>query len=166
MILDLIENHARYPFGPAWIAAFDFLKTVPPAIEPGKYPIQGDNLFIGVDCYDTKPRENAKLETHRKYVDIQLLLSGSERLEVFQKRELIVSEPYLPEKDAEFYQIPADPRTTITLEPGQFIVFFPDDAHMPCLMSGQSSRPVKKVVVKLAANLLLNRAIEHLNQKF
>ena len=154
MIADSIKNYSLYPFGPAWNAAFDFLKTLTPETETGKRLIQGDRLFAGVDCYETKSRAAAKLETHRKYVDIQVLLSGEEVIEIFPKQELTVSTPYNPEKDAEFYQVPPEPRAKVTLSPGQFVVFLPEDAHMPCLMAGDSPQPVKKVVIKVAVDLL------------
>ncbi|MEI7850225.1 MAG: YhcH/YjgK/YiaL family protein [Kiritimatiellales bacterium] len=154
MIVDSIKNHSLYPLGPAWKAAFDFLETLTPETETGKRLIQGDHLFAGVDCYETKSRAAAKLETHRKYVDIQVLLSGEEVIEVFQLQDLTVSTPYNPEKDAEFYQVPPETRAKVTLSPGQFVVFLPEDAHMPCLMAGDSPQPVKKVVIKVAVELL------------
>lgn len=154
MIADSIKNHSLYPFGPAWNAAFDFLKTLTPETETGKRLIQGDRLFAGVDCYETKSRAVAKLETHRKYVDIQVLLSGEEVIEIFPKQELTVSTPYNPEKDAEFYKVPPEPCAKVTLSPGRFVVFLPEDAHMPCLMAGDSPQPVKKVVIKVAVDLL------------
>ena len=116
--------------------------------------LHGDRLFAGVDSYHTKARDIAKLETHRKYVDIQVLISGSETFEIFPKQGLTVSESYIPERDVEFYQVPAETRAKITMNPGQFIVFFPEDAHMPCLMTGNSPQPVKKVVIKVAVDLL------------
>lgn len=154
MIADSIQNSSLYPFGPTWKAAFEFLKTLTPESETGKRLIQGSELFAGIDCYETKSRAAAKLETHRKYVDIQVLLSGTEVIEIFPKQGLTVSETYNPEKDAEFYRVPQEPRARITLSPGQFLVFFPGDAHMPCLMTGNSPQPVKKVVVKVAVELL------------
>ncbi len=154
MIADSIKNHSLYPFGPAWKAAFEFLKTLTPETEAGKRLIQDDRLFAGVDCYETKSRAAAKLETHRKYVDIQVLLSGEEVIEIFPKQELTVSEPYSPDKDAEFYRAPENAPVKTTLRPGQFLVFFPEDAHMPCLMTGSSPQPVKKVVIKVAVELL------------
>jgi YhcH/YjgK/YiaL family protein len=154
MIADSTPNSARYPFGPAWAAAFEFLKTLTPDSETGKRFIQGNELYASVDCYNTKPRADAKLETHRKYVDIQVLLSGKEVIEVFPKNGLTVSAPYNPERDVEFYQKPEGTHACVTLEPGQFLVFFPDDAHMPCLMAETSPEPVKKVVFKIALELL------------
>ena len=156
MIIDCIGNHTLYPLGPAWEAAFDFMKTVQPEMENKKYIIQGDRLFAIADSYHTKARDAGKLETHRKYVDIQMLVSGSETLEVFPKHELSVSEPHNSEKDAEFYHIPAEHGIKINLTPGRFAVFFPEDAHMPCIMTGNSPQPVKKIVIKFAVDLLQN----------
>ncbi|MFA7256252.1 MAG: YhcH/YjgK/YiaL family protein [Kiritimatiellales bacterium] len=154
MIADSIQNSALYPFGSAWKTAFEFLQTLTPDSETGKRLIQGNDLYIGVNCYETKPRADAKLETHRKYIDIQVLLSGMEEIEIFPKNELTVSEPYNPEKDAEFYRHPEKTHAKITLNPGQFIVFFPHDAHMPCLMTDKIPQLVKKVVVKISVDLL------------
>jgi biofilm protein TabA len=154
MIIDRIENYALYPFGSLWGKSFEFLQTLSPETEDGKRILLGEDLFAGIDCYNTKARDIAKLETHQAYVDIQVLLSGSECLEVFPQKDLIVSEPYDEERDAEFYQVPREAPVKITLTPGQFVVFFPDDAHMPCLMDGDSSQPVQKVVIKLRASLL------------
>jgi biofilm protein TabA len=154
MIIDRIENYALYPFGSLWGKSFEFLQTLSPETEDGKRILLGEDLFAGIDRYNTKARDIAKLETHQAYVDIQVLLSGSECLEVFPKKDLTVSEPYDEERDAEFYQVPREAPVKITLTPGQFVVFFPDDAHMPCLMDGDSSQPVQKVVIKLRASLL------------
>lgn len=154
MIADSIQNNARYSFGPAWKTAFEFLKTLTPESETGKRLLQGHDLYAGIDCYETKSRADAKLETHRKYVDIQILLSGTEIIEIYPKQDLTISEPYNAERDVEFYEKPSEPHTCITLTPGQFLVFFPDDAHMPCLMAGDSPEAVKKVVVKIRLNLI------------
>jgi YhcH/YjgK/YiaL family protein len=81
-------------------------------------------------------------------------LSGTETIEIFPKNGLAVSEPYNPERDVEFYEKPATAHAKVTLTPGQFLVFFPDDAHMPCLMTTIGPEPVKKVVFKIATDLL------------
>jgi YhcH/YjgK/YiaL family protein len=54
----------------------------------------------------------------------------------------------------EFYNVPDTAPVNVTLRPGQFIVFFPEDAHMPCLNAGADSKPVQKIVIKLRADLL------------
>ncbi|MBC8207206.1 MAG: YhcH/YjgK/YiaL family protein [Kiritimatiellales bacterium] len=154
MIIDSIKNHTLYPYGDLWAKAFDFLRTATPELEDGKVVLDGDDLFAGINCYETKARADAKLETHQHYVDIQVLLSGTECLEIFRKDGLSVSEPYDPNKDAEFYEVPETAPVRVTLKPGQFIVFFPEDAHMPSLNAGDRSKPVQKVVIKLRADRL------------
>jgi YhcH/YjgK/YiaL family protein len=154
MIIDSIKNHTLYHYGELWAKAFDFLRTLESDIEDGKNIIDVDNLFAGIDRYATKARTDAKLETHQRYIDIQVLLSGTECLEIFPKDELTVREPYDPDKDAEFYEVPDTAPVRITLRPGQFAVFFPEDAHMPCLNAGDTSGPVTKVVIKLLTDRL------------
>lgn len=154
MIADSIQNSSLYPFGPAWEAAFELLETLTPDSETGKRLIQGNDLFANVDCYKTRFPADARLEAHRKYVDIQVLLSGEEIIEFFPRNGLTVSEPYKPERDVEFYGNPAKEHARVILKPGQFVVFFPEDAHMPCIMTGTSPEPVKKVVFKIAVDLL------------
>lgn len=154
MILDSIKNHTLYPYSELWGEAFNFICTLPPEIEDGKHTIDGTDLFAGIDRYETKTRADAKLETHRRYIDIQLLLSGTECIEVFAKNSLTVREPYNPDKDAEFYDVPDTAPVRVTLRPGQFVVFFPEDAHMPCLHAGDSAQPVRKIVIKLSAGRL------------
>ena len=155
MIIDSIENHTLYPYGDLWNKAFEFINTLVPDVEEGRQILQGDDLFAGIDRYETKCGEVAKLETHQKYVDIQLLLSGKEQLKIFKKEGLTIREPYDEEKDAEFYHIPDEPIATVTLQPGQFIVFFPEDAHRPCLIADEAPEWVKKVVIKVRADLLI-----------
>jgi YhcH/YjgK/YiaL family protein len=152
MIIDSIKNHTLYPYGELWNKAFDFLRTTSPELEEGKIVLEGTDLFAGIDFYETKSREKAKLETHQRYIDIQVLLSGTECLEIFPKDELTVSEPYDPDKDAEFYEVLDQSPAKVTLTPGQFVVFFPEDAHMPCLNAADTSQPVQKVVIKLRAD--------------
>ena len=154
MIEDAISNHSLYPFGPAWTAAFAFLNSLDAGAETGKRFIRDNELYAGIDVYTTRAREAAKLETHRKYVDIQILLSGSEIIDVYPKHTLKVSEPYNPERDAEFYHVPTVTPIRVTLTPGRFVVLFPDDAHMPTLNVGLVPQEVKKVVVKVALPLL------------
>lgn len=154
MIIDNIKNHTLYPYGELWKKTFDFLRTATSELEDGKVVIDGDDLFAGIDCYETNERADAKPEAHRRYVDIQVLLSGTERLEVFPKHSLKVSEPYDDSKDVGFYETPDTAPVRVTLTPGQFIVFFPEDAHMPCLNTGETSKPVQKMVIKLRADRL------------
>ncbi len=154
MIIDRVEYYNCYPYGSAWNTAFAFLGTLTPGAEEAKYEIQGDDIYAIIASYNTK--KSHKFETHEKYVDIQCLLEGQEVIESTALNGLTVDTPYDPEKDVALY-VRADSRTTISyLEPGIFIAFFPHDAHMPGVSVGDSPSFVKKVVVKIKAELLIS----------
>ena len=96
----------------------------------------------------------AAFETHRKYVDIQAVLMGRERIEVISRDRLSVDKPYDETKDLELY-LYAPGQAHLELYPGTFALFFPHDAHMPGLMIGQQPEFVKKVVIKIKTDLLI-----------
>ncbi len=152
MIADKIAYWNRYPYGLAWQTAFEFLKSLPQNAVEKKYEIQNDDMYAIVATYNTKTPH--KFEAHREYVDIQCLFEGQEIIESTAIDELTLDTPYDPEKDIEFYR-PTDKGKTITrLIPGFFVVYFPHDAHMPCLSVADSPEFVKKVVIKIKWKLL------------
>lgn len=152
MIADRLENWNRYPFGDAWKTAFEFLLGLGADAEVNKHLLQGETLFAGIDVYETRPLETAVLEAHRKYVDVQVLLSGEEYIDWFPLKGLTVETPYDPEKDVGFFHRPGDAPVRTKLTPGLFVALFPDDAHSPQLMVA-GPEPVKKTVVKIDVNL-------------
>jgi biofilm protein TabA len=156
MIIDKIENAGLYPLGAAWKTAFDYLAMVD-ADTPADthHRIQGDDIYAVVMDYDTRPLHEAKLETHRKYADIQVLLSGEEEALWLPNTDLKIQTPYDSERDAAFYELPTTPGAALRLKPGVFVMFFPDDAHMPMLRVGNAiTHAVKKVVIKIRVDLL------------
>lgn len=156
MILDLCENWAAYAYGKeeVWSAAFGFLATVRPDCADGRYEITGDKLFALVQSYDTRDINQGKLEMHRKFIDIQTLLVGSERMFYGAAGTLELCEEYSPENDAAFYKYDSGKTLEYVLTPGVFTVFFPEEGHMPGIALKSGSAPVKKVVIKIAAELL------------
>ena len=114
---------------------------------PGKYEVDGDNLFYNVDEYETKPVEEGRMEIHRKYLDIQYIVSGAEIIGVAPLEGLTEESPYDGEKDLAFYQNePAMSR--LHLKQGMFAIFWPNEPHMPC-RSINNPEKVKKIVVKV-----------------
>jgi biofilm protein TabA len=151
LIIDRVEHYNCYPYGSAWNTAFGFLDTITPDAEETKYEIQGDDIYAIVSSYNTK--QPHKFEAHREYVDIQCLLEGQEIIESTPLNGLAVDTPYDQEKDVAFY-VKADSKKIIShLIPGMFIAFFPHDAHMPGVFVDDSPSFVKKVVVKIKAEL-------------
>jgi biofilm protein TabA len=118
-------------------------------METGKYAIDGDQVFAIVNEYTTKPLSECDPESHRAYADIQLMISGAEKFGYSPLTDQIASTPYDPEKDVAFYTLAEEDLSFITLQPGQFIIFFPTDIHQPEVFTRQPEL-VKKVVIKVA----------------
>jgi len=122
-------------------------------MEAGKYEWDGDRLFLLVQEPDTAPKTAKRPESHRRYVDIQLLIEGEEWIGYARKTEShVVREDELDAKDYALYEDPED-EIGLILKPGKFAVFFPDDLHRPCVCLDAPLR-IKKAVVKIDLSLL------------
>jgi len=146
MILDRLDNAEQYArLNDAFAAAFRFLRRVDLArLPPGRHGIDGDRVYAVVANDKARRREEAKLEAHRKYIDIQFVISGNEEMGWKPLKSCgAVSVAYNPEKDIEF--LAGSPDTWITVAPGSFVIFFPEDAHAPLVGAGT----IHKVVVKV-----------------
>jgi YhcH/YjgK/YiaL family protein len=131
-----------------WDKAFRFLaENNLSGLEIKRYDIDGDNLFATVSEYLTKNEETTNFEAHRKYIDIQYVISGKEFMNVMPlkkaKQEVI---PYDITKDIEFMKFEKAVKHAAT--PSNFFIFFPDDAHRPGLKETVNS-PVRKIVIKV-----------------
>ena len=115
---------------------------------PGKYAVDGEDLFYIVDEYETKPVEDGQLETHRKYLDIQYIVSGIECIGVAPLEGLTEERPYDGETDLAFYEF-SPTMSRFHLKRGMFAIFWPNEPHMPCRRIGNTSEKVKKIVVKV-----------------
>lgn len=147
MIIDKIENVKIYMslLNPRLRNALEYLQLNDFAqIKPGKYEIEGSNIYMLVQEYDTKDKSACKLEGHKKYIDIQYILSGAELIGIATlKNQRPINGQY--ENDCAFFQ---SDTFLIKMEAGMFAVFFPDDLHMPCLKTDECFQ-VKKVVIKV-----------------
>jgi YhcH/YjgK/YiaL family protein len=149
MIADKIDN-AKIYYGLGQRIAQGLALLKDPAVlnaAKGRHKVDDDNLFFMVDEYDSKPLEEGRLEAHRKYIDIQYIVSGREWIGCRGLEELKLETPYDIEKDIEFYHR-AEPMTHIDMEAGTFAIIRPHEAHMPGRMF-DNPEPVKKIVVKV-----------------
>ncbi|MPL70774.1 Toxin-antitoxin biofilm protein TabA [bioreactor metagenome] len=120
------------------------------ALSEGKHEIDGTSLYAIVQRYDSKPIEKCRFETHRNYIDIQMIVSGTEIMEAAEAGSLAVSEPYKP--DMEFYSSPAAGGCcSFVCSKGDALVFFPEDAHRPCVAKDGKPEPIHKIVLKVEA---------------
>lgn len=149
MIFDKIENHTNYKgISKGLDIAFDYLtKTDLLSLEKGKHIIQGDEIFAVCMEYETKSEDLSINEAHKKYIDVQYVISGAEKMFSSEIGELKISKDYDEEKDVLFYEKSKD--CEMLAKPGYFAVFFPEDAHMPGLNYNSNPSIVKKIVVKV-----------------
>lgn len=148
MIVDHLAHSSTYDvLGPRFARAFSFLRDLPTDIAIGKYELDGENVFAMVQEYQTAPSPERKFEAHRRHIDIQFIVQGSEIL-YYRPIETLTaeSEGFIEARDVTFYHH-ADDRP-VYLGAGDFVVLWPQDGHKPgCHWDTES--PVRKVVVKI-----------------
>ncbi|GKU26600.1 YhcH/YjgK/YiaL family protein [Clostridium folliculivorans] len=149
MIIDKLDNGTEYyGLGGRIKKALEYLKSTDLAeLEPGKYQIENDEIYAMVSEYDTKSVEEVLWEAHKSYIDIQYMINGSEKMGYTNAENIKVTTEYDSEKDILFGTADGD---FVTVEEGMFIIFKPQDGHMPSIRIDDSER-VKKVVVKVLA---------------
>jgi len=146
VIVDQLKNAALYKSDKKLARALDYLaKTDFSKIATGKVVLDGANLFALVQNYETRLREKCQFEAHRKYIDVQYVVEGTEQMGYAHVAALHNGTPYDAEKDAEMF---TGEGSFIAAPAGTFIVFFPEDGHMPGVAIG-GPKPVRKVVLKV-----------------
>jgi len=116
----------------------------------GRVDIDGQHVFALVQRYETIKTDAPKFEYHRKYIDIQYIVSGKEVIGWAPAEGMTITEAYDMEKDICFGTVPKEEITPVYLQAGQLAVFYPEDGHAPKLAAGAPSHVVK-IVVKVAA---------------
>jgi biofilm protein TabA len=146
MVLDTLALAGRYSaLHPGFAAAFAFLtKTNLASLAAGRHDIDGDRIFVLIDHTDGRGRHGARLEAHRRYIDIQYTFEGMEEI---GWTPVAACRPFAggfdDAKDIGFFD--DRPATWVSVPPGYFVIFFPDDAHAP--LGGQGR--LKKAIVKV-----------------
>lgn len=132
--------------------ALDYLQNADfTGMAAGKYEICGAKVFVLIQEPDTRPREAARWEAHRNYIDIQYLIEGAEAVGFQQTAAMQTEEPYSAEKDIAFYRDNQE-GFFVPLVPDSFVICFPQDSHMPLVCSG-TPRKIRKAVVKVAVEI-------------
>ena len=144
MIVDKLENIDKYSQIPPHARAF--IKNLPQ--DCGKY-ILADEDFANIEEYETKPHDQCFFETQKKYADIQLLLSGKERIDYTDLFGLDVKNFYNEERDIAFWFNSKKESVTTYLDGTNFVLLMPNEAHRPQMNYSLKSELVKKVVVKI-----------------
>jgi biofilm protein TabA len=149
MIYDSLNNFNDYLcLHPHFADALAFLKNHEDSLDdlmPGSYDINSSGAFASISEYESKPLSEGFLEYHRKFVDIQIIIKGREKIGVADKGRCRDLE-YRKEKDLGKLEGTAD---FITMDITNFAIFFPQDAHMPQIFCSDQPEKVKKVVFKI-----------------
>lgn len=146
MILDRLDNADRYAeMHPRFQAAFDLLREFDFESAPdGPAEIDGKRLTLNVLRRELKAQEDAVLEAHERYVDIQYVVSGDELFGWKATGDCQQpTQAYDPAKDVILFE--DEPDAYFPLLEGTFVVFFPGDAHAPMVGEGD----IEKIVVKV-----------------
>ena len=149
MIVDLLSNsHLYRGLHPRIDRAFEYLhQTNLTALEPGDYEIDGESIYARVLAYTTRLPGNCEWEAHRRYIDLQVMVEGAERIAYTPLSSMTPGE-YDEAKDFLHLSGTGDP---VTLSSGSFMLLWPTDGHMPGLAADQPA-PIKKVVVKIVVD--------------
>lgn len=145
--IDIQEFARQYHLNKAaWDKAFNFIKTQDlQAIKPGKYPIDGEEVFASVTANATKEYDKTTWESHRKYIDLQFVIDGGEKIGVCRIDKATVTKPYDEAKDLINYTARGK---VYTGGNGSYFLFFPNDAHRPNITTG-GNNVEKKLVIKI-----------------
>lgn len=132
-----------------WDIAFSYLKNTNfDNIAPGKYNLDGDNVYAIVSEGPVKAFADTRWESHRNYIDIQYVIRGKEKMGIAPLSKASVTEAYNVTKDIAFHNVPDADGQYYTAEPGTFLIFFPGDAHRPGIKT-EGTDSDKKVVIKV-----------------
>ncbi len=145
MIIDNLANAEKYTcLHKDFKLVFDFLKKNDlTKLECGKHQLRGDEVFFNLQEYETKPIQ--KLEAHKKYIDIQVVAIGEEYMGYTNIDNTTLSEEYNEEKDVMFLNGNVD---KLLATNKNFLIFYPEDAHMPALAVKEPTK-VKKAIFKI-----------------
>lgn len=146
MIIDTIENLGKYvALNPLFADVVEFLKNNDlQTIEEGKHFIKDKDLFVNIQVAKGKTQEAAVLETHIEMIDIQIPITCEETFGYTPLCDLPDFE-YNAEKDITKYG-DTKAQTYVTVKPGQFAIFFPQDGHAPCITDDAE---IKKAIFKV-----------------
>jgi biofilm protein TabA len=148
MIVDRLGNRSVDVHVPPRVRqALEYLRTTDMGAVPlGRHEIDGDRLFALVQEYQTRLPADCVWEAHRRYVDVQYIVRGAERMGHASIADTVPRVAYDEEKDVALFE----PGTRfVTLTAGMYAIFGPNDVHSPCVAAGDP-QPVRKVVIKAA----------------
>lgn len=150
MIVDSIKNLQQYIKTDVFEIINSSLSLINKDQITGEFELVGQDLFYRVFEYETKACESYP-ESHEKYIDIQIVLSGEEKIRWFDSNSVIVKSVYNIDTDCAFYETNAkDVLCEIILKEGYFCLFYPQEVHQAQITTSKGSKLIKKMVYKVS----------------
>jgi biofilm protein TabA len=158
MVADTLTRWRRYsPLHPAFRRAFEFLQDAdwiaiaPPRADAGassiRHSIDGERLYVSVVRIEGRGRDGARLEAHRRYIDIQMTIDGQEEIGWQPLARCVAPEGHFDAaRDVAFFS--DRPESWLSLPAGHFAIFFPDDAHAPLAGRGMLTKAIMKIAIE------------------
>ena len=148
MILDRLTHHELYhPINPLFAEGFAFIASQAERARgyaPGRYPLPG-GAYAMVQEFESQPIGEEKFEAHRRFIDIQYVASGEEIMYYAEAGQLTPGE-YHPDRD---YMDLEGSGLALHVHAGEFVIFFPQDAHLSSRCTEAGPLPVRKIVIKV-----------------
>jgi biofilm protein TabA len=148
MVLDALSKLNRYlDLHPVFPVVADAIASRDLAtLAPGRYEIDVPRLYVSIDDQVGRGRGQARLESHRRYIDIQVTIEGHEEIGWRPVPECRAPTAAFDEPgDIQFYE--DIPDTWLAVPPGYFAIFFPHDAHAPLAGTGRLKKAIFKIKV-------------------
>ena len=149
MIIDSIKNAKKYYcVHPSFEKAFEALAAIDESTPNERITVDGDNIFINLSEYVNKNVDECLFESHKKYIDIQYVVTGEEYIDLCDQEILKATDDRLDTDDIAFFEN-TDKFSRADLTEGIFVVIFPGEAHKPCIAPDGKGVKVKKAVAKI-----------------
>lgn len=147
MIFGNIKNLAEYPFLEEKVKeCFEFFNSHDMAsFERGSHEIDGDNLFVNIVEYTTTTPEERFWEAHKEYLDVHMMIRGTEQIDLNFIQNMDVKE-YVKKDD--FLPMDGEKNGSVILRDGDFLICYPSDGHRTAVAVGDA-QPIKKAIFKV-----------------
>lgn len=133
-----------------WQSLFEWLKTTDlKSIAAGKHAIPNSTLVASVEDSENGPLEKRSTESHRRKIDFQLVVTGTEGFALLDHESSTVSKPYDQRKDVMRYDYVKEKTHFFDVKAGRFVIFFPSDWHIAKLQTKKKNQHIRVIVVKM-----------------
>jgi len=157
MIIGNVKDRARYAhLGEGIMEALDYFASIleNPADAPKEFadiPLPGGKVTIRVRPLNTVPMAKSIPEAHYKELDIHFLVSGAEKMALGHASDMTITKE---DRDNDVYFLEGPLHTMVTIEPGTFVIAYPEDVHMGCIALNDEPMPIVKYIAKMAADTI------------